>query len=106
MEFAFTISQTNGEFAFMNLAFVKRNGGLNPDEYCEVYSGNVTAKDEETACEGLYYQFNVGERPEGYRGRSMSVSDLVFLTNKQTGEETIWFCDSIGFQNVTRYFEF
>ncbi|MBO5273657.1 MAG: hypothetical protein J6I45_03485, partial [Clostridia bacterium] len=52
-------------------------------------------------CEKLYMRYNV-DRPAGYTGRSMSVSDIVNLWDN-SGEEPIktsWFCERIGFIRI------
>lgn len=66
------------------------------DLYSVAYEGEV-----EDVIEGmslvlaqLFEQFN-SNHPAGYRGRSMSVSDLVVL------DDRVFYCDSIGFVDVT-----
>ena len=39
------------------------------------------------------------ERPEGYKGRSLSVSDVVEIVD-ENGDSTFHFCDSIGFKQI------
>lgn len=58
--------------------------------------------DGEVGCEGLedvYKTFNL-EHPEGYRGRSLSVSDVVEIIEAEDVESDFYFCDSVGFKKV------
>lgn len=78
---------------------VKHFGGVKLSDYKGVASGTVTAASPKDACEKLYAAYNADERPHGYRGRSMSVSDVVILRD-DAREESLWFCDSFGFQKL------
>ena len=73
-------------------------GRINPDDYELADFGMVDAPSPRDACEKLFSLYNADERPHNYRGRSMSVSDLVILTDESTGEKSTWFCDSVGFK--------
>ena len=58
--------------------------------------------DGKVECEGLedvYQKFNI-DHPEGYRGRSLSVSDVVEVIEAESVEPGFYFCDSIGFGKV------
>lgn len=86
---------------FMDLDWTNRHGGVNPDNYFTADSGTIEASSPECACERLYMRYNV-DRPAGYTGRSMSVSDIVNLWDN-SGEEPIktsWFCERIGFVRI------
>lgn len=50
--------------------------------------------------EKLYEIFN-REHPAGYKGRSMSVSDVVEIVDGMTGKSYFHFCDSFGFKEVS-----
>ena len=53
-------------------------------------------------CEGLedvFQKFNI-DHPDGYKGRSLSVSDVVEITESDDVEPGFYFCDSIGFKKV------
>ena len=63
--------------------------------YEKVYEGTVDAKD----LEDVFRIFNV-DQPEDYRGRSLSVSDIVETVDDRTGECTWHYCDTIGFKDV------
>jgi len=77
-------------------------GGVDLDRYYTADSGVVEAPDEITACEHLFSAYNTDKRPEGYTGRSMSVSDIVNLWDNSTDPPTksTWFCDSFGFKRL------
>lgn len=82
-------------------ATVERFGGVNRELYQTADFGLINAEDPEEACEMLYAAYNADERPHGYRGRSMSVGDIVILLD-DSGEESAWFCDSIGFRKLKK----
>ena len=62
--------------------------------YDKVFEGEVNCKD----LEDVYRMFNL-DFPKGYKGRKLSVSDVVGLIGAD-GESTYYFCDTIGFQEV------
>ena len=49
--------------------------------------------------EDIYRIFNV-EMPEGYEGRSLSVSDVVEIVKSDSIKPGFYYCDSIGFKPV------
>lgn len=58
--------------------------------------------DDEAECEELedvFQMFNINH-PEGYRGRSLSVSDVVEIVESKTVEPGFYYCDNIGFKKV------
>ena len=63
--------------------------------YGKVFEGTV----EENGLEGIYQAFNCG-RPEGFRGRSMSVSDIVEVRDPDNGSTSFYYCDTIGFRKT------
>ena len=74
----------------------KRNGKEEVDAsiYGKTFEGEVDA----AGLEDVYKIFNI-DKPDDYRGRSMSVSDVVAIRN--SGEETkYFFCDAIGFKQI------
>ena len=82
--------------AFLNYENLERFQGsaaLRSEIYDKVFEGEV----ECGTLEEVYQMFNIGQ-PDGYRGRSLSVSDV----GEVVGEEksTFHFCDSIGFREV------
>lgn len=73
---------------FMNWDFaLKKCGHIRENTYELVYEGDVEAKN----LEDLYTIFN-RHLPSDYRGRSMSVSDIVEIIG-----DGFYFCDSFGF---------
>ena len=66
---------------------------MNSGIYDKVFEGAVEAD----TLEGVYQMFNC-DCPDGFRGHSLSVSDVVEIVgDKDAG---FYFCDSIGFQRV------
>ena len=64
--------------------------------YDKLYEGTVEASD----LEDVYRVFNL-EHPPEYRGRSLSVSDIVRVIDGDAKTEPgFYFCDSFGFQKV------
>ncbi|MGN8963376.1 DUF5688 family protein [Bariatricus sp. HCP28S3_D3] len=97
------------DFCFSSLKTLKHlHLQVDPSNYEKVYSGSVPALDgngnpAETSevLESLFEKFNL-KHPADYRGRSMSVSDVVVL--HENGRDTAHFCDSIGFVEVPQFF--
>ena len=76
------------DYCFMSFDFaMKHNWKLS--DYVTVYAGKVDAENINEALEKLWDIFNVN-RPETYFGRSLSVSDVVYLDCKP------YYCDSFG----------
>lgn len=104
-EFIYRFKQLKGEFnetLFMNFEHAQSFGGVKPGNYCTVDGGKINAANEQAACEKLFCLYNKDDRPCGYEGRSMSVSDIVELLEFIGTDvvKTIWFCDSVGFQQI------
>lgn len=79
--------------AFLNYENLERFQGsaaLRSEIYDKVFEGEV----ECGTLEEVYQMFNIGQ-PDGYRGRSLSVSDVVEVVGEE--KSTFHFCDSIGF---------
>ena len=84
---------------FTSLDLLRKLGlSVEKENYVCVYSGHL---DPGEGLEDLYYTFNM-ERPEDFRGHSMSVSDIVVL--HKDGTERAYFCDSIGFTELPDFF--
>lgn len=76
---------------FASFSTLKRMGmDFNPNIYTEVYNGEMDVNDVEDVYEKLQWA-----KPQGYKGHSLSVSDLVQMDGKT------YFCDSFGFKDVT-----
>lgn len=75
---------------FMNYEFTMRKAGIRESTYELVFDGELDAK----RLDDIFYIFNC-QLPEGYRGRSMSVSDVVWAEGLGT-----FFCDSVGYKPI------
>ena len=78
---------------FMNYEWAMSHGGIHQRAYKLVFEGDVDAK----TLEDIFRIFNL-ELSKGYRGRSMSVSDVVWAEGLGT-----FFCDSIGFKQLKKF---
>ncbi len=67
---------------------------VDPSIYDKVFTGEVDCK----SLEDVFALFNTS-KPEGYEGRSMSVSDVVGVL-QDDGSVKYWFVDSIGFIEI------
>ena len=84
--------------AFESLDRLERyqgSGEINSSIYDKVYEGEVEADN----LEDVFRVFNL-EHPEDYRGRSLSVSDIVEVVESQSVKAGFYFCDSVGFKEV------
>ena len=82
--------------AFLNYENMERFQGsaeLRSEIYDKVFEGKVDCG----ALEEVYQMFNL-DHPDGYRGRSLSVSDVIEVVGEE--KSTFHFCDSIGFREV------
>ena len=70
----------------------------NIDDYRFIYLSNLESG---TSLENIYYRFNQ-EHPADYRGRPLSVSDVV-VTNI-AGEKKAYYCDRFGFKELENSF--
>ncbi len=81
---------------FMNYDFVQQHGGVDSTEYELVFEGDVGTD----VPERIYTIFNsYSQMPEGYAGRSMSISDILVIDN------SAYFCNTFGYVEL-RYDEF
>lgn len=63
--------------------------------YDKVYSGDVKCRN----LEDVFTLFN-SRRPEGFRGHSLSVSDVVEVEDAANITPGFYFCDSFGFKEI------
>lgn len=70
------------------------NNRVPAEHYESVYDGELDIKSLEDA----YYIFNMAH-PKGYRGRSMSISDVVEVHDPDVGS-VFYYCDTIGFKRI------
>ena len=83
--------------AFLGLDQLARLYGktaINGSIYDEVFYGDVDAE----TLEDVFGMFNL-RHPEGYTGRSLSVSDVVEIIDG-SDKNGCFFCDTVGFQEV------
>lgn len=71
---------------------------LTESRYDKIYEAQ--AKKDDCSLDQIYMKFNVN-RPEDFKGHSLSMSDVVVL-NKD-GQRTAWYCDSFGFREVSGF---
>lgn len=84
--------------AFMGSELLEKNLGsfaVDSNIYDKVYEGEVSCEN----LEDVYKMFNINH-PEGYKDRSVSVSDVVEIMDDDTHTHGFYFCDSIGFKPV------
>lgn len=78
---------------FMNYEFTMSKAGIRESTYELVFDGELDVK----RLDDIFYIFNC-QLPDGYRGRSMSVSDVVWAEGLGT-----FFCDSVGFKQLNKF---
>ena len=77
---------------FMDYEFVTENNIMPKlEDYKMIYRGEVS---KDATLDDLFRIFNVGIRPADYKGRSLSVSDVVLMDGQFS------YCDSYGWQPV------
>jgi hypothetical protein len=93
----YNIYQTDGNYRFMWWDAVKDEFSL--DDYKRVYSGKLPddTMDDQEILEEMYTKFNVN-RPDDYRARSVSVSDVIELI--RDGTSKYYYCDNMGWKLI------
>ena len=85
---------------FMNSDFLEMKGiAVARENYDLIYTAPL---EEGTSLEDIFTRFNI-DRPEDFRGHSLSVSDVVVL--HQNGENTCHFVDSFGYKEVPEFIQ-
>ena len=74
---------------------------LDHEDYALVYEGEIPDFKGISTLENLYTEFN-SNRPDDFTGRSLSVSDVVLISDN--GTETAYFCDKAGFTEMPEFF--
>lgn len=84
------------KLTFNCIEYVRKSCGdkIPADIYEVVYSGDVEAE----SCGDVWKIFNCNI-PKGYKGHSMSVSDVLEIKDEQ-GKSDFFFCDDIGFETI------
>ena len=70
------------------------------ENYNLVYSAPMKA---DTTLESLYTEFNIN-RPVDFAGHSLSISDIVVLSDK--GKNTAYYLDSVGWEKMDKFFDY
>ena len=85
-------------YAFMNMSFIESHGmQIKKEDYKLVYVGELSGN---MSLDDIFERFNI-DRPEDFRGHSLSVSDIVVLND---GEKVIaHFVDSISFEQLDSF---
>lgn len=84
--------------AFQRIDSLERFQGsaeIKSEIYDKIFEGKVNCGN----LEDVYRMFNT-DHPEGYTGRSLSVSDVVEVRKSDDIEPGFYFCDTIGFKKV------
>ncbi len=84
--------------AFDGMELLERLQGsteIDSSIYDKVYDGEADCQ----SLEGVFGMFNTA-LPADYRGRSLSVSDVVEIVEAESVKPGFYFCDSIGFKEV------
>ena len=100
----FSIYQINTDRDTANVCFIgmeslekiKGTKDVNAAAYDRVYDGKVDC----ISLENIYQEFNV-DHPADYKGRSLSVSDVVEIRESDTLEKGFFFVDSVGFKSIS-----
>lgn len=82
--------------AFMSYDLLPKFQGsqdINSSIYNKVFNGEVNCE----TLEDVFRKFNI-DHPAGYTGRSLSVSDVVEITDGE--RKGFYFCDSVGFKKI------
>ena len=79
---------------FLSYDQTQKQGGVIFNEYETVYTGEIEGSDPAEILEKIYVIFNLNH-PKGFRGHSLSVSDLVALEDTGT-----YFCDRFGWKQI------
>ena len=83
----------NNPYVFRGLSTAQKYG-FSLADYEVVYEGELEEYDVEYALELLFSYFNLNFAKD-YKGRSMSISDVVELDGKY------YYCDNFGFKEIT-----
>lgn len=100
----FSIYQINMDRDSANVCFIgmeslekiKGTKEVNAAAYDRVYDGKMDC----ISLENIYQKFNV-DHPADFKGRSLSVSDVVEIRESDTLNPGFYFVDSIGFKSIS-----
>ncbi len=86
------------KIAFMGideLEHLLESSKIDSSIYDCVFSGDIDCKE----LEDVFQKFNL-DLPDGYKGRSLSVSDVVEIVDSEDVEKGFYYCDNVGFSKV------
>ena len=87
------------DYMFLNIKELREmHVTPNISSYDSVYKGTL---EPGMTLDSLFDKFNV-DRPEDFKGHSLSVSDVIAVTDEHG--KTAWFVDSIGFTQLPEFF--
>lgn len=87
-------SPENHAIRFEEYAIAEKYGEpAKPENYDLVYSGSLDEFEDSNKLEAIYTKFNL-DRPESFKGHSISVSDIIVMNNEAN------YVDSYGFVDV------
>ena len=92
------ISRDDKRVAFMGLderEHFLESSKIDSSIYDCVFSGEVNCGN----LEDVFQKFNI-DHPDGYAGRSLSVSDVVEIVDSENVDKGFYYCDNIGFSKV------
>ena len=84
--------------AFMSQDALQRRYDIPTEIDSSIYDCVFDGEIDGSTLEDAFATFNF-DHPDGYKGRSMSVSDIL-VTELENGKLAAYFCDSIGFAHV------
>ena len=88
----------NHKIMFENMEYMYQNDiPVDRENYEKKYEGSLA---ENTDLEDIYERFNV-DRPEDFKGHSLSVSDIVVV--KDEAGEKAFYVDSFGFEEIPEF---
>lgn len=93
--------RVNVPFAFLNWKLANKMADWSFKPYRSVWNGYEEAADDMDLVNYLWEVFNTNH-PDGYRGHSMSVSDVILVQNIETNEKKYYYCDSFGWEDITK----
>lgn len=98
-----TIYQINSERDTKRIKFVpldrlkdvQNNEAVDSKLYDKIYENEMELKN----LEDVYYTFNM-KKPPNFKGHSLSVSDVVEISECENLDDGFYFCDRIGFKKI------
>ena len=82
------------------LKIIKQEKGIETEDfnmkdfgYELSYQGQIDSQDIESCKDDIYKMFNI-DRPEDFTGRSLSVSDVIYI------QGNYYYCDSFGWKTL------